>query len=55
MGYFEAMMKWEDGELTEEETVTLFQALIDDGIVWGLQGMYGRRAERLIDAGLCYA
>ena len=54
MGYFDAMMKWEAGELSDEETVTLFQALIDDGTVWDLQGMYGRMAESLINAGLCY-
>lgn len=48
------MIRWEEGELTEEETVELFQKLIDSTIVWKLQGMYGRMAQALIDNGLCH-
>lgn len=45
-----------DGEeRTEEEVIEAFQALIDSGQVWKLQGFYGRTAARLIDAGLCFA
>jgi len=45
-----------DGEEhTEEEVIEAFQALIDSGQVWKLQGFYGRTAARLIDAGLCFA
>lgn len=53
MGWFDAMMKWEAGELDEDETVILFQGLIDDGLVWSLQGCYGRQAQALINVGLC--
>ncbi len=45
------MMAWEDGTLSHAETVTLFQALVDNGMAWSLQGMYGREAMRLIRAG----
>lgn len=43
----------EAGDLDEEETVQLFQRLIDSGLAWKLQGSYGRQAMALIDAGVC--
>ena len=49
----EFIMKFEEGEATEEEVIEGFQEMIDSGLVWGLQGMYGRTAADLIDAGLC--
>jgi|HubBroStandDraft_2_1064218.scaffolds.fasta_scaffold00006_73 hypothetical protein len=49
--YTHMMYRWEDGELTEEETSELFQHLVDTGLVWQLQGTYGREAARLIEAG----
>lgn len=48
------IMKWECGEPSEEEVIKGFQALIDDGMAWRLQGMYGRQAQGLINAGLCH-
>jgi len=48
------MMDWEAGETSEEQTVELFQHLINTGLAWTLQGCYGRQAVALIDAGLCY-
>lgn len=47
------MMDWEMGELDEEETIILFQGLIDSGLAWKLQGCYGRAAEALIEEGYC--
>lgn len=44
---------YEAGALGEEEVVEGFQQLIDSGIVWSLQGHYGRTAATLINAGLC--
>lgn len=46
------MIAWESDELSEDETVTLFQALVNNGMAWKLQGAYGRQAAALIDAGL---
>ena len=36
----------------EEETAA-WQYLIDTGLVWELQGWYGRRAKVLIESGVC--
>lgn len=49
-----AMMDWEEGNLSDDETVELFQNLIDTGLAWQLQGCYGRQAAALIDAGYCH-
>lgn len=46
-----AMMDWENGELDEEGEDELFQFLVDNGMAWSLQGMYGRNAMRLLRAG----
>ena len=45
------IMAYENGELDEGEMLELFQELVDSGIVWQLQGSYGRTAKMLIDAG----
>ncbi len=50
----DALMRYEDGEMTQEETVELFQAMINTGMVWQLQGTYQRTANDLIQAGLCH-
>lgn len=37
---------------TEEEILTAFQFLVDNGSVWKLQGFYGRTANDLIEQGI---
>jgi hypothetical protein len=46
------IIAFEDGLLNDEAVIKLFQRLVDTGIVWGLQGAYGRAAVQLIEAGL---
>ena len=47
------IMAYEAGELDEEDTVKLFQDLINNGMAWTLQGHYGRTANTLIEQGVC--
>ena len=49
------IMRYEEGELSDEEIIALFQALVDSGTAWQLQGSYGRTAQALIEAGLVTA
>jgi hypothetical protein len=48
------IIAWETGEMDMEEEVEFFQKLIDNGMAWTLQEMYGRQAARLIKAGYCH-
>ena len=43
---------FESGDLDENETLDLFQKLVNTGMAWTLQGSYGRIAKHLIDQGL---
>lgn len=45
------MVRWENGELNQGEEDALFQHLVDSGLAWSLQGMYGRKAAELAHAG----
>jgi hypothetical protein len=47
----ERISKYEQGDMDEEETIELFQELYDIGLVWELQGHYGRTANELINNG----
>lgn len=46
------LMRYEAGEMSEEETVAMFQRMVDSGAVWQLQGHYQRTAIDLIESGL---
>ncbi len=45
------LIEFEEGNLDRDETIALFQELVDTGVVWKLQGFYGRIAQELIEGG----
>ena len=47
------IVQYENGELNDEETIELFQELINTGLAWQLQGHYGRFATELLEEGFC--
>jgi hypothetical protein len=47
----ERISRYEQGDMDEKETIELFQELYDIGLVWELQGHYGRTANELINNG----
>jgi hypothetical protein len=49
------IFRYEMGELNDEETLDLFQGLVDTGLAWRLQGRYARAAMELLDSGLIVA
>jgi hypothetical protein len=49
------IIRYESGQMNEDETIQFFQELIDTGLVWSLQGHYGRTANNLIEEDLCSA
>jgi hypothetical protein len=48
------IIDYECGLLDQDDTIMLFQKLIDTGVAWQLQGSYGRTAAALIEAGYCH-
>ena len=52
MDQIDAIIAYEQGDLNEEDTIRLFQDLVNTGLAWRLQGHYGRTATALIHAGL---
>ena len=46
------IIRFEEGEMTDKEVVSFFQELVNTGLVWNLQGFYGRTAVHLIAEGL---
>lgn len=45
------LVRYEMGELDEEETVELFQRLVTSGLIFHLQGSYQRIAYQLLRCG----
>jgi hypothetical protein len=45
------IMAYEQGELSSADTLILFAVLVKNGLVWSLQGSYGRAATALIGRG----
>jgi len=52
MTAIEQIIEYENGEMSEEDTIEFFQDLIESGLAWELQGHYGRTANMLIERGL---
>ena len=48
----ERIISYEQGDLTEDQTIKLFQELVDSGMIMSLQGHYHRFAAQLLEAGL---
>lgn len=46
------IVRYETDGLSDDDTIALFQELVDSGLAWQLQGHYGRAAEALIEQGL---
>jgi hypothetical protein len=53
MSNIDQIIAYEQGYLTDEESIELFQNLINSGLAYQLQGSYGRTADALIDSGYC--
>ena len=45
------IVAYEEGHLSDEEMIKLFQHLVNSGLAWSLQGHYGRTAAWLIEKG----
>jgi hypothetical protein len=52
MTLYDRLISYEQNELQMEDTLELFQELLDTGIIFGLQGHYQRAASQLLQAGL---
>lgn len=51
---FDQILRFESGTLGDEELVPMFQALVDTGLAWQLQGSYGRMAHDMLEAGFIH-
>lgn len=55
MDLIDKIIAWENGDMDEEESIAFFQEIVDNGMAWSLQGVYGRTAMALIEMGLVNA
>jgi len=46
------IVRYEEGEMHEQEEIEFFQALLDTGMIFNLQGHYQRQMDRYIESGL---
>ena len=53
MEIVDKIIKYENGEMNEEEIIIFFQELINRGLICQLQGHYHRTANDLIKGGYC--
>lgn len=53
-GLVEDLMAFEADELSARAELELFSRLVKTGVAWQLQGVYGRTANHLIEAGYLY-
>ena len=49
--FVDKICRYEEGRMTDEEMVSFFQELVNNGMAWSLQGHYGRTAMYLIENG----
>ena len=47
------IIDYENGEMDEDRAIEFFQGMINSGVVWQLQGAYGRTAMMLIENDMC--
>ncbi len=52
MQLVDQLIAYEEGQLTEDEQIALFQHLVETGTCWHLEGHYHRVPATLIEAGL---
>ena len=45
----ERIVEYENGQLDQQQTIQLFQELVDSGLIMQLQGHYGRLAFQLME------
>jgi len=48
----ERLTAYEQGDLDDQQTIQLFQELVDSGLIMELQGHYQRFAAQLLEASL---
>lgn len=48
------IIAWEEGRSSPAKEKRLFQHLVNTGQAWTLQGMYGRQAQAMLEAGIIH-